>query len=216
VTTNFSFDVSSAYSNKDAFKVPVTQAGCVLAQIKSWSPSSSRDTAASRLALMINGSDRTTAYAQQHGSASTIQPLWTSYAVAAADIKRVKTWTVSVSNFTRSGTAKGTVTVEYPPTRTPCELKVTASRTKGRVDLNWRYTGSSFRGFFLLERSSDGRTWSVVKGCTTSPTTKVTTYTCADTNLTSKTLYYYRACAISSGSKCGTTEATPAISVRAP
>lgn len=213
----FPFEIGSDYDdNSEPFIVPVTQSGCILVQINSWSSASSIGTPASRLALMINGSDRTTAYARQDGSASAIEPLWASYAVSAQDIERVNKWTVSVSNFTRRGTATGYITVEYPPTRTPCELQATTSRIKERVDLNWRYTGSSFRGSFLVERSTDGRTWRVVKGCTTFPKTTVTAYSCSDTSLTSGTLYYYRVCAIASGSKCGTREVTPATRVRAP
>lgn len=209
---SFSFDVGLA-GDVDKFTFTVTASGCILAQITSWSRSGTSGSAASQLKLVLNGSDRTAAYAQKEGSASSIVPLWASYSVTPTEVSRVKTWTISVSNNTKSGTAKGTINLEYPSTNVPCELTATASRTKGRVDLSWRYTGKSFRGFFLVERSTDGRTWGVVTVCQKSPSSS-TSYACSDTGLTSGKTYYYRACAITSGSKCGTTNLTPAISVK--
>jgi len=153
-------------------------------QITSWSRSGTSGSAASQLVLGLNGSDRTTHYARLEGSASSIVPLWISYSVTSTEVSRVKTWTISISNNTKSGTAKGTVNLEYPSTNVPCELKAAASRTKGRIDLSWRYTGKSFKGFFLVERSTDGRTWSAVTVCQKSPSFS-TSYSCSVTGLTS-------------------------------
>jgi hypothetical protein len=169
--------------------------------------------------VIINGSDRTGYYARVDGSVSSVSPLWVSYAVVSTQVSRVKTWTVSVINFTKIGTAKGTLNLKYPPTQMPCELKVAPSRTKGQIDLSWIYTGKSFKGSFLVERSTDGKQWSVVRACKKSSPTALaasTSYSCSDTGLKSSTAYYYRACAITSGSKCGTADMTPAISVKVP
>jgi hypothetical protein len=218
---SFNFDVGSTFGDRDKFDFKVSESGCVLMQIKSWSRSGSSGSAASQLALILNGSDRTSNYARVDGSTTGIVPLWVSYAITSTQVSRVKTWTISVVNFTKSGTAKGTVYLEYPPTQMPCELKVASSRTKGQINLSWSYTGKSFKGYFLIERSTDGKQWSVVNGCKkSSPTSSTTTpikYSCSETGLKSSTTYYYRACANTSGVKCETTNpTTPAMSQKAP
>jgi hypothetical protein len=109
--------------------------------------------------------------------------------------------TTLVINFMGNGAAQKAC----PSTTGLCDLKATASRTKGKVDLSWRYTGRSFRGFFLVERSTNRKTWSVVSTCKRSPTTTATSYACSDTGLRSGTTYYYRACASATGLQCGTT-----------
>lgn len=217
-TKNCSFDVSSAYGDKDqcpSTGLTVTKEGCILAQITSWTRSGTSGSSASQLALILNGSDRTGYYARVDGSSSSISPLWLSYAVSSSDVRRVKTWTISVVNFTRSGTAKGTINLEYPSTQVPCELKAAVSRTKGAIDLSWRYTETSFKGSFLVEHWTNGTTWSVVSACKKSRTS-LTSYTCSDTGLKSGTTYYYRACAITSGSKCETKNVTPPTRITAP
>ncbi len=99
---------------------------------------------------------------------------------------------------------------------TPCDFKATAARTKGRVDLSWRYTGQKFTGSFLVERSTDGKAWIMMAECTErNPTAK--SYTCANTGLTSGRTYQYRACGVAGSLKrCGTTNRTAALSVKAP
>lgn len=211
---DFPFDVSSTYGDRDKFDFKVAEGGCILAQIISWTRSGTSGSSASQLALILNGSDRTGYYARVDGSSSSISPLWLSYAVSSSDVNRVKTWTISVVNFTRSGTAKGTINLEYPPTQVPCELKAAISHTKGAIDLGWRYTETSFKGSFLVERSTNGRTWSVVSACKKSRTSS-TSYSCSDTGLKSGTTYYYRACAITSGSKCETKNVTPPTRITA-
>ncbi len=119
---------------------------------------------------------------------------------------------VSILNFMRSNIPQTTC----PSATAPCDLRATASRTKGKVDLSWRYTGRFFRGFFLVERSTDRKLWSVVSACKKSPTTSTTSYSCSNTGLTSGKTYYYRTCAITSGSKCGIINLTPVASVRVP
>jgi hypothetical protein len=215
-TSSYSFNLGSAYGDSDEFTFRITQPGCILAQVKSWSRSGTRGTTASQLALILNGSDRTSYYARQDGNASSIVPLWTSYAVSSREVSRVRTWTISVNNFTRSGTANGILNLEYPSTLVPCEFEAMPSRTRGRIDLDWRYTGSYFSGSFLVERSTNGSTWSVVSTCKQSPTSSKTNFTCSDIGLTSGRTYYYRACAITSGLRCKTTDLTPATSAKAP
>jgi hypothetical protein len=97
----------------------------------------------------------------------------------------------------------------------PCKLTATPSRTRGTVSLSWRSNGVPFRGSFLVERSTNRRTWSAVSFCRKTPTT-ATSYYCSDSGLRSRTTYYYRACAVTTGFRCGTTNVTPVTSVRAP
>lgn len=210
---SFTFDVGSAFGDSDNFSFTVTAAGCILAQVRPWAASTSGGTPASQLSLSLVGSDRST-YSQANGAASSVLPLWISFAASSSDVSKVKSWTISIGNFTRSGTARGTIDLEYPSTQAPCELKAAVSRTRGRVDLSWRYTAKAFKGSFFVERSTDGRTWGVVRACTKSPTS--VSYSCFDTNLRSGTRYYFRACAVTLGAKCGTTNVTPAVSVKLP
>ena len=217
---DYTFDVSSAYGDRDSFSFTVSESGCIIAQVQPWSRSGTSRVAASELALILNGSDRTGYYARVDGGSTNISPLWTSYTVTSTQISKVKTWTISVVNFTKSGSAKGTLSLESSPTQTPCELKIVASRTKGQVDLSWLYSGKPFKGSFIIERSTDGKTWTDVGTCKKPAPSKSTTssmsYDCSDTGLKSKTIYYYRGCAITSGSKCGTSNITPATKVKIP
>ena len=98
----------------------------------------------------------------------------------------------------------------------PCQLTATASSfRKGGVNLSWRSNGIPFRGSFLVERSTNWRTWSVISTCQRTPTT-ATSYYCSDTGLISGATYYYRACAVSSGVRCGRVNLTPVTSVTVP
>jgi hypothetical protein len=210
-TTSSSFSLSST-TTAQKFSVAVPEAGCIMAQIKSWSAATPGTTAAAQLTLNVTVSRRV---AQTAGSATSLVPLWTSLALTTSDIVGVKSGTITVGMLSsRSSSARGTLWIEYPPSQTPCEFKALASTTRGRVNLNWRYTGRSFKGSFLVQRSSDGRMWSAVSACTRSASSS--SYTCTDTGLTSARTYYYRACAVSSGTSCSSTAVTPPLSVRAP
>lgn len=208
-----SFNVGSAYGDRDKFDFQVSKPGCILARVDSWSRSGNSGLAASELALILNGSDRSGYYSRSDGTASNIAPLWLSYAVSSSDVNKVGKWTISIINFTGRGTAKGFISLETPPTRVPCEFQAAVSRTRGQIDLNWRYTGRPFNGLFLVERSTNGRIWYTVPTCTIRPSTRSTSYSCTNTGLTSRTRYFYRACAVASGSQCGGTNVTPAIAV---
>jgi hypothetical protein len=107
----FSFDVGSTFGDRDRFTFQVNRAGCIVAEIASWSRSGTRGSPASQLALILNGSDRSGYYARRDGAA----PLRLSYSVSSSEVRRVRTWTISVVNFTKSGTARGTINLEHPP-----------------------------------------------------------------------------------------------------
>jgi hypothetical protein len=111
-----SFDVGSDFGDRDTVTFQVPNAGCIVAKINSWSSSNSGEARASQLALILNGSDRNGYYARSDDSA----PLTLSYLASASDVNRVVTWTITVANFTGSGTAQGIVTLEYPPNRLNC------------------------------------------------------------------------------------------------
>jgi hypothetical protein len=116
VRQTFSFDVGSAFGDRDQFTFQVTGTGCIVAQVNAWSRSGTSGSPAGQLALILNGSDRPGYYARSDGSA----PLKVGYAVSKSDVSRVRSWTISVVNFTKKGTAKGTITLEYPPNRLSC------------------------------------------------------------------------------------------------
>jgi len=219
-SSSYKFDVSSTYGDRDKFDFKVAESGCIIAKISSWTPSGSNKTPATSLALILNGSDRTGYYARADGTTTSIVPLWISYAVKIDEINKVKNWTISVANFTKKNSAKGTLSLEYPPANTPCQLKIATTKTKGKLDITWVYTGKPFRGSFLVERTTNGKTWSVIRGCTSKAPTSTansTGYSCSDTGLGSGSTYYYRACSITSGNKCDEKKyITPAIAVRVP
>ena len=210
----FQFNVDSASKNRAKFDFRVTEAGCIVGQIKTWSSSTGSGPTAQQLALILNESNKTGYYVRNDGSTSTGSPLWISYAVTAQEVSQVGTWSISVVNFTGYGTAAGTLQLETPPTFGPCEFQVALSRVKGQVELSWRHTGQFFRGSFLIERSSNGQTWNVVQTCTIRPSARTTAYTCTDSGLTSGQLYYYRACAVATGSRCGNINLTPTATVK--
>jgi len=218
ILQRYSFNIGSDYGNSQSFPFSVKEAGCILAQIKSWEPAETNTAAAEELALTLADADNPGYYARNDGGFSSLLPLWTSYAVSASEVTEVKVWEVSVSNYTKSGgTAKGMIILEMPPTQIPCELKAAIPRSKkGQIDLSWRYTGKRFNGSFLVERLIDGTSqWEVVSACTKRTTS--TDYSCSDTGLTRGDRYYYRACAVTStSSECGRTNLTPPVSVRAP
>lgn len=211
-TTSSSFSLSSTTTGQK-FSVAVSEAGCIVAQIKSWSAATTGTTAATQLTLNVAVSRRSS---RTSGSATSLVPLWTSLALTSSDLSGVRSsGTITVSMLpSRSSSARGTLWIEYPPSQTPCEFKALTSTTRGRVNLSWRYTGRSFKGSFLVQRSSDGRMWSAVSACARSASSD--SYTCTDTGLTSARTYYYRACAVSSGTTCSSTAVTPPLSVRAP
>lgn len=205
----FNFGTRDGSSKRD-LRIPRGAGGCILVQIRSWTPAANSRTAASRLTLRItdpNGRGR-----DRSGSASTLLPLWISYAVSAPS--QDQTWTISVMKESGIGTARGTVTIEYPPTRMPCEFTAGTSATRGEIRLSWTYTGEQFRGSFLVERSTDGETWSAVSACK-KVVSQTTAYSCTDTRLRSAATYYYQACAVTSGTRCGTTSRTPTVYARA-
>ncbi|MBE7550897.1 MAG: hypothetical protein HS126_07450 [Anaerolineales bacterium] len=217
---SFRFNLSSDYGDSDtSADFTVLQAGCILAQIPSWTASGSIQKA-EELSLVLYGPDTSGYYARSDGSASSIVPLWTSYAAQSSDVGSLDQWRISVFNFSKSGTAQGTVSFEYPPTPMPCEFRAAISRdrTSGKVVLSWRYTGVPFRSSsFLVERSTNGRQWSVVRDCAQEFSSQSDDYACADNGLTSGATYYYRACT-TPNTDCTGIDATttPPVSIQAP
>jgi hypothetical protein len=84
--------------------------------------------------------------------------------------------------------------------------------------LSWRYTGVPFRSSsFVVERSTNGIQWSVVRDCTKEFSSLSDDYACADNGLTSGATYYYRACT-TPNTDCTGIDATttPPVSIQAP
>lgn len=216
---SFRFNLSSDYGDSDtSADFIVTQAGCILAQIPSWTASGSTQKA-EELSLALYGPDPSGYYTRSDGSASSIVPLWTSYAVKSSEVGLRNKWRISVFNFSKIGTAQGTASLEYPPTQMPCEFRaaIPRDRTSGKVVLSWRYTGMSFRDKFLVERSTNGRQWGVVRSCTKEFSSQSDDYVCADNGLTSGATYYYRACTTPNTNCTGiNATTTPSVSIRAP
>jgi hypothetical protein len=215
----YPFTLGSDYGASQSFQFSVREAGCVLARIEDWESLGTNTTPAEELALALADANSSSYYARNDGGFSELLPLWVSYAISSAEVNTIKAWKVSVSNYTKGGsTATGTLIVEIPPNQMPCEFRGAIPRLKkGQIDLSWRYTGKPFKGSFMVERLTQGASqWQVVSACTQFPTSK-DDFSCADTKVTSGIRYYYRACAAMLASiKCGLTNLTPPVSVRAP
>lgn len=215
----YPFNLGSDYGASQSFQFSIREAGCVLARIEDWESLGTNTSPAEELALTLGDADSSSYYARQDDGFSELLPLWISYAVSSVEADTVKAWKVSVSNYTKGGsTAKGTVIVEIPPNQMPCEFRGAIPRAKkGQIDLSWRYTGKPFDGSFIVERLAQGASqWQVISACTKYPNS-TDDFSCADTRVTSGTRYYYRACAATLASiKCGLTNLTPPVSVRAP
>lgn len=205
------FDLPAQRGSTASINIQVTTPGCILAQIKPWTPSTTDGRKADRLQLSLRNDDRSFPYAGIAGQASPQVPLWLSYAVFPSDVARVVTWTLSVANLSNAGTARGVVRIEYPPTPMPCVLRA-ESQTNG-VFLSWFYTGERFDGDFLIERSSNnGAAWRTIGDCTTRVSNR-TIYSCNDATATTGE-FLYRACAVTDNDTCTASNVTPPVRLR--
>jgi hypothetical protein len=209
--TTQDFSVGSDFGARLTVPITIKEQGCIWASL-TWPESSTAKT----LALILNGPGSNSAYQRKDGQSGVVL----YYSVTADNIKKDTNWSISIANF-GGGTAKGKITIEYPPNQVPCELKAVTSKTKGQIALSWVYTGKLFKGSFLIERSTDNKTWSVISSCTkplpASSKTTSTSYSCTDSGLSSNRTYYYRVCSIMSGSKCDPQKyTTPAMSLKTP
>jgi hypothetical protein len=210
-----SFQLGSA-AGKERFTYPLTlsEQGCILARVDSWSETSAQPKAKS-LALIINGSDQKGYYARNDGVASAGAPLVASYALDRVKASRKLQWTISVVNFSGQGTANGRLQLELPPSQMPCEFAALVGRTRGNATLRWRYTGQPPVQRFIAEQSADGRVWTAMAACNLTPKTS-NSYSCPVLGLTSGQTYYFRVCSIVSGSatRCDGARSISAPSVK--
>lgn len=195
-----SFSVGSSYGARTIFSLTVREPGCIQARA-TWSGN------ARTLAVILNGPGRTSAYKRQDGGSGVVL----AYSATATDVSRGTGWSITISNF-GGGTASGSVTIEYPPTQTPCEVKAAPGSRAGQVVLSWKYTGKTLPGRFLAQRRTDNN---IV--CQVRPSTSQTAYSCTDSGLRSKTIYTYRVCSVSAtASQCSASNVSPTVSVTAP
>ncbi len=116
-------------------------------------------------------------------------------------------------------TPRPTTRATATPTPTPAgivDFRAVASRLRGRVDLSWGYEGAAFDGSFLVERSTNGSVWRFVRDCIQPYDAAAKVYKCSDTDLTSGTAYSYRACVVTYGTACASTDVTESVTVKAP
>lgn len=204
-----SFEIGSTFGDRDAFDIRVGGSGCIVASIEAWSPAAKGDSKAPQLALILNGDGNDQAYARVDGAPGRA-PLWMSYAVSEDEARRVGTWTVSVVNFSKAGSAKGVVKIEYPPAQTPCEFKAIAR--KGLVNLSWTSTGEPMDGNFVVERR-EGADWSAVPDCTQAAAAG-SSFSCRDEQVRRGATYVYRVCA-TPGNQCRSSGVLPPRAVTA-
>jgi len=136
--------------------------------------------------------------------------------------------TTAIPSFDRSDTPAISISDEFSPdlavneqvtqycypSSVPCNLWVTTSRTRGMVNLSWSYTGSTYRRYLVVERSTNRTTWSRVYACRQAASSYYTSYYCSDTGLRSGWTYYYRVCATSYSGSCTTTNSSSMRGVR--
>ena len=96
------------------------------------------------------------------------------------------------------------------------DFRAVPARLRGRIDVSWKYTGRSFAGAFVVERSTNGGAWRSVAACVIAHNAQKSTYTCTDTYLTSGTTYAYRACITAKGASCSSSASTKPVNVKAP
>lgn len=166
-----------------------------------------------------------------------LAPLTTTTVLTTAGLTTTVLMPVQIVTATTflSGTASITPTVTATPRTTPrpstratptptpstmpsgiVDFRAVASRLRGRVDVSWGYKGDAFDGSFLVERSTNGSVWRFVKDCSQPYDADAATYKCSDVDLTSGTAYSYRACVVDYGTACTSTDATEAVTVKAP
>ena len=95
------------------------------------------------------------------------------------------------------------------------QFRAVPSRTRGRIDVSWKYSGKGFNGSFVVERSTNGGAWRTLGACTQSVAGKGS-YSCSDTGLTSGTAYAYRACVAARDAACSAGTITKTVVVKAP
>lgn len=98
------FELSSVFGDRDVFEITLGRPGTIEASLR-WRGS------AERLAVILNGPGQSNAFAREDGAS----PLSFSFDVTRELFERGRTWTISVVNFSRRGSAVGRVVVNYPP-----------------------------------------------------------------------------------------------------
>ena len=96
------------------------------------------------------------------------------------------------------------------------DFRVMPARKRGRIELNWSYSGRPFTGSFVGERSTNGSSWRSVGACNIAYDENNADYGCTDSNLRSGATYAYRACIVARGTACTAATATRTVSVKAP
>ena len=74
------------------------------------------------------------------------------------------------------------------------DFRAIPARKRGRIELNWQYSGRPFSGAFVVERSTNGSSWRSVAACNIGYDENSAGYGCTDSSLRSGATYAYRAC----------------------
>lgn len=106
--------------------------------------------------------------------------------------------------------------VEGEDTSGIVDLRATAARLRGRVELDWRIEEAGSEGLFVVERSTNGSSWRPVKACTQPLDENETDFGCTDSRLTSGTTYAYRVCITTKGTTCSNASPSHPVTVKAP
>lgn len=96
------------------------------------------------------------------------------------------------------------------------DVRATAARLRGRVELAWRVDDQAHAGFFVVERSTNSGSWRPVKACGVRYDPTQTDYGCTDARLISGTTYAYRICTVAKGTTCSNASPSEAVTVKAP
>jgi hypothetical protein len=97
------FHVISAFGNRDRYQLTLTQAGRLKLRAV-WKGT------AQTLALILNGPGQTGYYARKDGRS----PLEIDFQLTPELLRRGNKWQVSIINFSRQGSAEGTLFMEHP------------------------------------------------------------------------------------------------------
>lgn len=99
----FRFHISSKFGDRDVFEFNIKQSGTITA-VAYWT------WGARELTLILNGPGKSSYYVRINGKS----PLKLSYSVSKSHIKKGSKWKISVVNFSRKSSARGSIKIDYP------------------------------------------------------------------------------------------------------
>ena len=141
-----------------------------------------------------------------------VAALWLFAGVAAAVAPSDRTFSQDIA----ANQDPGVESTEAQSSAQIEDFRAMPARKRGRIELNWQYSGRAFSGAFVVERSTNGSSWRSVAACNIGYDENSAAYGCTDSSLRSGATYAYRACIVARGTACTGATATRTVAVKAP